>query len=198
MALCSYDEAYTIPTEKAALISLRTMQILLEEMGVGDTVDPLGGSYYVEWLTNEMENRMLAEMQRVQEQWGGIVRAVSEGRIQAEVARQAYETERKMQSGEIAKVGVNRYRMEEEAREVAMHPYRVEDAAESIRRTAEVKAGRDPQAVAAALTQLHEAAAADQNTMPALMAAVRAYATLGEIMSVLKGVYGVFREPVRL
>src|SRR5574337_333032 len=88
MALCCYDEAYTIPTEKASLISLRTMQILADEMGLCDTADPLAGSYYIEWLTNEMETRIVAEMKCVDEQMGGIVQAVSEGRIQAEVARQ--------------------------------------------------------------------------------------------------------------
>ncbi len=198
MALCSYDEAYTIPTEKAALISLRTMQILVEEMGVGDTVDPLAGSYYVEWLTDEMEKRIVAEMQRVDEEWGGIVKAVSEGLVQAEVARQAYEYERAIQEGRIRKVGVNIYRMEEEAREVALHPYRPEAAEESIRRTREVKASRDARAVEEALRRVREAAVSGQNLMPALMDAVRAYATLGEITAVLKEVFGVFREPVVL
>ncbi|MFQ5616659.1 MAG: methylmalonyl-CoA mutase [Anaerolineales bacterium] len=185
MALCSYDEAYTIPTEKAALISLRTMQILMDEMGVGDTVDPLAGSYYVEWLTDEMETRIVAEMKRVDEKWGGIVRAVSEGVVQAEVAHQAYQHEKGIQDGSISKVGVNRYRMEEEERDVALHPYKQEQADESIRRTAEVIAGRDQNAVAAALQKLRDAARGDQNTMPAMMEAVRAYATVGEITNVL-------------
>ena len=99
MALCSYDEAYTIPTEKAALISLRTMQMLVEEMGVGDTVDPLAGSYYVESLTNEMEARIVREMQIVDEDWGGIVKAVSEGLVQREVAQQAFKHEQGIQTG---------------------------------------------------------------------------------------------------
>ena len=198
MALCSYDEAYTIPTEKAALISLRTMQILIEEMGVGDTVDPLAGSYYVEWLTNEMEKRMMAEMNRVDEEWGGIINAVSAGIVQAEVARQAFRYEKGLQDGTIPKVGVNVYRMEEEDREVAMHPYKQADAEESIRRTEQVKANRDPTEVEAALTKLRDAAVNGENTMPALMEAVRAYATLGEMMGILKSVYGVFQEPVRL
>ena len=90
MALCSYDEAYTIPSEKAALISLRTMQILVEEMGLRDTVDPLGGSYYVEWLTSQMEQRILLEIQRVDESWGGSLRAVEAGLVQKEGAHQAW------------------------------------------------------------------------------------------------------------
>lgn len=198
MALCSYDEAYTIPTEKAALISLRTMQILVEELGVGDTVDPLGGSYYVERLTSDLESRIVAEMRRVDEEWGGIVAAVSAGIVQGEVARQAYLYERGLQTGEIRKVGVNVHRLEEEAREVALHPYRPEQAEESIRRTAAVIAGRDQAAAGEALAQLRLAAMNGQNVMPALLSAVKAYATLGEMTAVLKEVYGVFQEPVRL
>jgi methylmalonyl-CoA mutase N-terminal domain/subunit len=195
MALCSYDEAFTIPTEKAALISLRTMQLLVEEMGLGDTVDPLGGSYYMEWLTGEMEKRIAAEMKRVDEAWGGIIQAVRQGVIQREVAYQAYSYERGVQTGAIPKVGVNRYRMDEEEREVALHPYRPEQAEESIRRTAEVVANRDAVAVGETLGQVREAAANGQNVMPSLMAAVQAYATLGEITGVFKEVFGVFQEP---
>jgi methylmalonyl-CoA mutase N-terminal domain/subunit len=198
MALCSYDEAYTIPTEKAALISLRTMQILAEEMGLCDTVDPLGGSYYVEWLTNEMEKRIVAEMQRVDSAMGGIVRAVSEGTVQREVAHQAWKVEQGTQNGTIPKVGVNRYRMADEQRDVQLHAYMPEQAEESIRRLNAVRAGRDAQAVAAALEKVRDAAAGGQNMMPSMMDAVRAYATLGEIMKTLKSVFGEFKEPVRL
>jgi methylmalonyl-CoA mutase, N-terminal domain len=198
MALCSYDEAYTIPTEKAALISLRTMQILLEEMGVGDTVDPLAGSYYVERLTSEIEARIVAEMKRVDEEWGGIVQAVSQGIVQREVAHQAYRYERGIQTREIPKVGVNVHQMEEEAREVALHVYTPEQAEESIRRTASVVAGREQTAVRQSLARVREAAVTGQNVMPSLITAVKAYATLGEITGVLKEVYGTFREPVRL
>ncbi len=198
MALCSYDEAYTIPTEKAALISLRTMQILIEEMGIGDTVDPLGGSYYVESLTSEFEKRIAAEIKRVDEEWGGIVEAVSAGIVQGEVARQAYRFERGVQDGSIPKVGVNRFRMEEESRDVALHPYDPKQAEESIRRTAEVVAGRDADAVQSALEKVRVAAKDGQNTMPALIEAVRAYATIGEITKTLKEVFGEYAEQVRL
>lgn len=198
MALCSYDEAYTIPTEKAALISLRTMQILAEEMGLCDTVDPLGGSYYIEWLTNEMEGRMAAEMKRVDADMGGIVRAVSEGAVQREVAHQALKFEAGLQNGSIPKVGVNRYRMEEEQRDVELHEYKHEQAEDAIRRTNAVRAGRDQAAVAASLEKVRAAAAGGQNVMPAMMDAVRTYATLGEITKTLKQVFGEFREPVRL
>ena len=198
MALCSYDEAYTIPTEKAALISLRTMQILVEEMGLCDTADPLGGSYYVEWLTNEMESRIVVEMKRVDEEMGGIVRAVSDGAVQREVAHQAWKTEQGFQDGSIPKVGVNKFRMDEEQRDVALHEYKPEQAEESIRRLNAVRASRDPQAVSAALEKVRQAATGGQNVMPAMMDAVRVYATLGEITKTLKSVFGEFREPVRL
>lgn len=198
MALCSYDEAYTIPTEKAALISLRTMQLLVEEMGIGDTVDPLAGSYYVEWLTSELEKRIVAEMERVEKEWGGIVRAVSEGLVQREVAQQAFRYEQGVQDGSIRKVGVNIYHMEEEERDVALHPYKPEQAEESIRRTAEVISTRDPESVTLALEKLRGQAAGGDNLMPVMMEAVKSYATLGEITSVLKEVFGIFQEPVGL
>lgn len=198
MALCCYDEAYTIPTPKAQLISLRTMQILIEEMGLRDTVDPLAGSYYIESLTSEIEERIVAEMKRVDQEWGGIVRAVRDGLVQREVAHQAYKVEQGIQSGAIPKVGVNLYRMDEEERDVELHPYQQEQADESIRRTRQVIENRNQQAVAEALNKVQQAAANGQNVMPAMMEAVRAYATLGEITKVLKEVFGEFQEPVRL
>ena len=201
MALCSYDEAYTIPTEKAALISLRTMQILVEEMGLCDTADPLGGSYYIEWLTTEMEKRIVAEMARVEVEMGGMVRAVSEGAIQREVAHQAWRTEQGIQAGSIPKVGVNKYRLEPslDNDRVALHEYKPERAQESIRRTQTIRASRDQAAVSAALDRVREAARQPVGgLMPVMMAAVKAYATLGEITNTLKQVFGAFQEPVRL
>lgn len=198
MALCTYDEAYTIPTEKAALIALRTMQIMIEELGIGDTVDPLAGSYYLEWLTSEMEKRITHEIRRVDREWGGIVQAVTQGTVQAEVAHQAYRHERGIQNGSIRKVGVNVHKMEEEQREFVLHEYQPQQAEASIRRTAEVVANRDQKSVREALEKLGYAATHGQNIMPAMMEAVRAYTTLGEMTSVLKEVYGVFHEPVRL
>ena len=198
MALCSFDEAYTIPTERAALISLRTMQILAEELGLCDTADPLAGSYYVEWLTNEMEKRISAEIRRVDEQLGGIVRAVSDGAIQRAVADQAWRYERGLQDGSIPKVGVNRHRMEEEAPGVELHAYDPRQAEESVRRLEQIRATRDAQAVGRALERVHGAAASGVNVMPSMMEAARTYASLGEITAALKTVFGEFREPVSL
>ncbi|MFQ6016283.1 MAG: methylmalonyl-CoA mutase, partial [Anaerolineae bacterium] len=197
MALCCYDEAYTIPSEKASLISLRTQQILAEEMGLCDTVDPLAGSYYIEWLTNEMEERIVAEMRRVEEEMGGIVRAISQGYIQREVARQAYLYEKGIQSGEIVKVGVNKYRLEgEEEREVELHECKPEQAQEQIRRLNQVRTERNNVAVEEVLEKVRQVAQSGQNIMPAMVEAVKTYATVGEITKVLKEVFGEFREPV--
>jgi methylmalonyl-CoA mutase N-terminal domain/subunit len=197
MALCTYDEAYTIPTEKAALIGLRTMQILAEEMGLCDTVDPLGGSYYVEHLTSDLEAKIMEEMERV-EAMGGIVKAISEGSIQRAVARQAYLYERAIQNGENVKVGVNKYRIEEEERDVELHEYRPEQAEEKIRRLNELRSQRDGKEVTGALESLRRAAEGEANLMPFIMDAVRTYATVGEMTQVLKDVFGEFEEPVGL
>jgi methylmalonyl-CoA mutase N-terminal domain/subunit len=115
--------------------------------------------------------------------------------VQREVAARALAYERGLQDGTIPKVGVNRHRMDEETRQVELHPYRPEQAQSSIRRTAEVVAGRDAQAAAAALERLRDVAREGTNVMPAMMDAVRSYATLGEITQVLKSVFGEFREP---
>jgi methylmalonyl-CoA mutase N-terminal domain/subunit len=176
------------------------MQILADEMGLCDTVDPLAGPYYIERLTAEMEQRIVAEMRQVDETWGGIVRAVSEGLIQQKIARQAYEYERKLQNGEIVKVGLNKYWLGAEAEtapEVELHPYRTEARAEQLQRLAQVKQERDPVEVEAALNGVGDVCRAGQNVMPSMMRAVQAYCTLGEIIGVMKGVLGEFDEPVR-
>ena len=196
MALCSYDEAYTIPTEEAARITLRTMQILIEETGICDTVDPLAGSYAMETLTNQMDEKIRDAMAKVDE-WGGIVRAISEGHLQAHVSRQAYEHETAIRAGEIRKVGVNCYRIDEEERRVELHPYRPEVADGARKRIEMLRAERDGARVRTTLEGVRSAAASRTNVMPALMEAVTAFATVGEIMNALKSAFGTFKEPVR-
>lgn len=193
-ALCSYDEAYTIPSPQAALISLMTNHILLEEMGLRDTADPLGGSYYVEALTNEMEKRIKEEMQKI-EDLGGMAYAVETGYVQREVARQAYLQEKALQEGRIVKVGVNKYVIEEEEPNIELHEYNPRVADEQIARLNEVKRERDSRAVTRALKDLEAAARAKRNVMPYLVEAVKAYATVGEMTAVFKEVYGEFKEP---
>jgi len=196
MALCSYDEAYTIPSEHAALLSLRTMQILMHETGLCDTVDPLAGSYFVEATTNEMERRIERAMADLDAQ-GGIVKAIASGWIQAAVNRQAYEQERRVQAGEVARVGVNCFREEDEERAVEFHPYREEAAAAQLERLERVRRERDAGAVTRHLDRIRSAARDGENVMPAAMDAVEAYVTVGEVCGALKDVFGTYREPVR-
>ncbi|MBV6521804.1 MAG: putative methylmalonyl-CoA mutase large subunit [Gemmatimonadaceae bacterium] len=197
MALCSFDEAYTIPSEHAARLSLRTMQLLIHEIGLADTVDPLAGSWFIETMTNEMEGAIAAELTRL-DAGGGIVSAVAEGRLQAELSRQAYDREIRIARGEIPKVGVNMFRDDEEApRPIELHRYRQEEADRQIQRLHHVKASRDGGAVAATLDALRTAARAGQNVMPAAIDAVEALATVGEVCAALADVYGRHREPVR-
>jgi methylmalonyl-CoA mutase N-terminal domain/subunit len=197
MALCSYDEAFTIPSKKAALISLRTMQILADEMGLKDTVDPLGGSYYIEWLTDQMEKKIVEIMHKV-EDMGGMVKAVQEGHIQREVSHQAYLREKKIQSGEITKIGVNKYVMAEEQAEVEMHPFNPNVAEEQKKKLQRIRDKRDKDGVEEALAGLKKASQTEENVMPHMLNAVKAYATLGEITKVLKEAFGEFKEPVGL
>ena len=197
MALCCFDEAYTIPTPHAQTLSLRTMQLLVEEMGLADTVDPLGGSYYVETLTNRMRDEMRRIIERT-DAAGGIVKLVGEGVIQSQVSAQAYRMQRAIESGAFAKVGVNRYRGDGDAeRPVEMHPYNAEDAGRQIEALRRVRAERDTSAVAAALDRIEADARSGANLMPAIVQAVKAYASVGEITQRLVGVFGRYREPIR-
>ncbi len=197
MALCCFDEAYTIPSEKASLIALRTMQLMQEEIGVCDTVDPLAGSYYVEWLTSEMEKRIAEEMKRIDE-LGGIVKCIANGYIQKLVSKQAYEEEKKIRSGEIPKVGVNKYVSEESAsREVQLHEFNPKVQEDQVNRLQEVKEKRDSAEVEKALAALRDKAAnTEENLMPSIMDCVRTYCTVGEMSDVFRDVFGEFKEPI--
>ena len=192
-ALCSFDEAYTIPTERAALLSLRTFQILMDEMGLRDTVDPLGGSYFIESLTKEMEEKILEEMEKI-EKIGGMVEAVASGYVQREVARQAYEFEKKLQEGKVTKVGVNKY-TEGADMEVELHEYNEQWAQLQIERLQDLKKTRDNKAVKESLKALEKAAKKQENVMPYLLDCCKHYATVGEMANVFRDVFGEFREP---
>lgn len=195
MALCSYDEAFTIPTEKAAEISLRTMQILIHEMGVCDTVDPLGGSYYVETLSNEMEKAIKIKMQEVDEN-GGIVKAISTGDIQKAISQQAYEREKAIQEGKIKKVGLNCFKTEEKEKNVQFHSYDEESVRKQIVKLNKIKKERDQDLVNNCLKRIKKDADNNLNLMPSVIEAVKAYATVGEITQALKDVYGDYKEPI--
>jgi len=197
MALPTYDEAYTIPSPKAQLLALRTMQICAEETGVADTVDPLAGSYFVEALTDQMEAKIREEMAKV-ERMGGVVEAVKSGAIQAEVARQAYRFEQLLLSGEYPKVGVNRHVAPDAARESTLELYAFDPnvAEAQVTKLARLRRGRDAGAVARALDRLRDEARGTENLMPAILEAVRHYATLGEMAGALREVWGEHKEPL--
>jgi methylmalonyl-CoA mutase N-terminal domain/subunit len=198
MALPTYDEAYTIPSPKAQLIALRTMQICAEESGVADTADPLGGSYYVEALTDQMEAKIREELAQV-EKLGGMVEAVKSGAIQAEVARQAYRFEQQLQCGEVAKVGVNRHVAPGEdgaAPQLELYELDTRVAEAQVAKLARLRAGRDAAAVERALARLRDESRGPVNLMEPIVEAVRVYATLGEIAGAMREVFGEHREAV--
>jgi methylmalonyl-CoA mutase N-terminal domain/subunit len=190
----AYDEALALPTDRAALIALRTQQIIAEETGVANTVDPLGGSYFVEALTNKMESGALGYFDRI-DGMGGMVDAVEKGFPQREIQESAYQYQKALERGDQTIVGVNKYEMDDELTEI---PTMVID--ESVRRhqldrLERTRAKRDNGAVSNTLDRLRKAAKLNENTMPATIEAVRAYATLGEICSALRDVYGIYEEP---
>jgi methylmalonyl-CoA mutase N-terminal domain/subunit len=199
MALPTYDEAYTIPSAKAQLIALRTMQICAEESGAADTADPLAGSYYVESLTGEMEKKIQEELAQV-ERLGGIVEAVKSGAIQAEVARQGYLFERKLASGEIPKVAVNCYVGDapgDRAHDLELYAFDPKVAEAQLTRLKKIRRERENSAVERSLARLRDAARGSANLMEPILEAVKAYATLGEISGALKDVFGEHKEPVK-
>ena len=194
-ALCSFDEAYTIPTPRAALLSLRTLEILMDEVGLRDTVDPLAGSYFIETLTKQMENKILEEMKQIQE-IGGMVHAVATGFIQRKVSRQAYEYEKGLQKGEYIKVGVNKYTDgDEDQTDVELHEYTEEWADKQIDSLRELRRTRDNKEVSRTLKALEKAAREGKNVMPFLVESCRAYATVGEMTGVFRDVFGEWEEP---
>jgi methylmalonyl-CoA mutase N-terminal domain/subunit len=190
----AYDEALALPTDRAALIALRTQQIIAEETGVANTVDPLGGSYYVESLTQKMQERALDYFRRI-DAMGGMVEAIEKGFPQREIQESAYQYQKAVERGEQVIVGVNKYAMEDEPAEVPTLVIDESVREHQVERLEQTRAHRDAGAVGNALEKLRRAAKNDENTMPATIEAVRAYATLGEICSALRDVYGIYEEP---
>ncbi len=186
------DEALALPTEDAARIALRTQQIIASETGVTDTVDPLGGSYYLEKLTDEMEQQAYAYFERLDE-LGGMVRAIELGYPQREIGEAAYRYQRRLESGEEIVVSVNRHTNEDETPiDILTIEPRVEK--EHIERVQALRASRDSQQLKNSLKALGQAARGDENLMPYILDAVRAYGTFGEISDVLRDVWGTYEE----
>ena len=194
-ALCSFDEAYTIPTPRAALLSLRTLEILMEEVGLRDTVDPLAGSYFIETITKQIEEKILEEMQGIQ-QVGGMTHAVSTGYIQRKVAQQAYEYEKGLQDGEYVKVGLNKYAdTGEEQPDVDLHEHNETWVEKQVNSLKELRRTRDNNAVSRSLKALEKGTREGKNVMPFLVECCRAYATVGEMAGVFRDVFGEWEEP---
>jgi methylmalonyl-CoA mutase N-terminal domain/subunit len=186
------DEALALPTEEAATLALRTQQIIAYETGVTDVVDPLGGSYFVERLTTDLEQEADAYFDAI-DRMGGMVEAIERGYPQKEIAESAYLFQQAVEARERIIVGVNDFIAENEAPLGIL--YIGESAAETqFARLAQVKGSRSPAAVAQALDRLKDAAAGGDNTMPPLLDAARAYATVGEMCDALRGVWGEYEE----
>ena len=190
----AYDEALSLPTDRAALIALRTQQIIAEETGVVNTVDPLGGSYFVEALTEKMEAGARDYFRKI-DGMGGMVAAIENGFPQREIQDSAYQYQKAVERGEQVIVGVNKYAIEDEQNQVPTLVIDESVREHQVERLERTRVSRDAGAVANSLEKLKQAAHKQENTMPATIEAVRAYATLGEICSALRDVYGVYEEP---
>ena len=190
----AYDEALALPTDRAALIALRTQQIIAEETGVVNTIDPLGGSYYLEALTQKMEDEALDYFRKI-DSMGGMVAAIERGFPQREIQDSAYQYQKAVERGEQVIVGVNKYEMTDEPSEVPILVIDESVRTHQLERLEQTRTQRDAGAVTKALDRLKLAAQKNENTMPATIEAVRAYATLGEICSALRDVYGIYEEP---
>ena len=188
----SLDETYALPTEESVTLALRTQQLIAHESGVDRVVDPLGGSYYVEYLTDEMEKRALDYIRRIDEM-GGIIRAVEEGFPQKEIGESAYRFQREIEDGERLIVGVNAFQSDRhEPVEILKIDERV--AEEQVARLNKVKSERNAAAVSATLARVEAACRGTENLMNPVLEAVKSYATLGEISDVFRKVWGQYRE----
>jgi methylmalonyl-CoA mutase N-terminal domain/subunit len=189
----SFDEALALPTDKAARLALRTQQVIAHESGVVNTIDPLGGSYHVEQLTNELERQAYEYFDRI-EKLGGVVAAIKENFFQSEIAEAAFQYQREVEAEQRVVVGVNRYKSEAEPE---IEILRVDPALEpqQIARVQALRAGRDSDAVEAALARLKDDASSDgRNLMPALIDAARVDVTMGEICDAWRETWGTWRE----
>jgi methylmalonyl-CoA mutase N-terminal domain/subunit len=189
----SLDETLALPSEEAVTVALRTQQIIAHESGVADTVDPLAGSYCVEALTNEMEEKAMDYIDKIDDM-GGVIPAIENGFLQKEIADSAYRYQQEIDNKERILVGVNDYTIEEDWVPLKILRIPPDVEAEQLARLQKVKRERNNAKVKSALDKLHDAADRDENLMPTLIEAVKDYATLGEIINVLRSVFGEYRE----
>ena len=187
----AYDEALALPTEPSVTLALRTQQVLACEMGVTAVVDPVGGSYYVESLTTDIEERARVLIERIERQ-GGMLAAIESGWVQQQIADASWEHQRRVEAGERVIVGVNRF-VEDARWHVEIHRHLEAVAEERGEALRAVRRERDARGVARALDALRAAAAGDANLVPILVETVKTYATIGEICGVLREVFGEYR-----
>ncbi|MCL5981057.1 MAG: methylmalonyl-CoA mutase family protein [Firmicutes bacterium] len=192
----SRDEALALPSEQSVLIALRTQQVIGYEIGVTDTVDPLGGSYYIEALTSKIEEEVWAYIRKIDE-LGGAVQAIEKGFMQREIQQSAYAYQRQIESGERVVIGVNKFKMETEKPKdlLKVNPAVAEKQIEKLHK---LQQSRNQRAVAEALQNLRKVAQTEENLMPAIIRAVSVYATLGEICGILREVFGEYQQQVLL
>jgi methylmalonyl-CoA mutase N-terminal domain/subunit len=193
----SMDEALGLPTEKAARVALRTQQIVAEESGVANTVDPFAGSYYVEWLTDRLEEEALALIQRIDDM-GGMLRAIESGWVQKEIAEAAYRAQRALEEKDAIVVGVNEFTHGSEATEMETLRVAARVEQDQVARLRALKARRDARTVEERLADLSRAARTDENLMPLIVHAVKGGATVGEVCATLRGAWGEYRPPADL
>ena len=188
----SFDEALALPTENAVRLALRTQQVIAHETGAVNSIDPLGGSYYVEHLTSELERRAYEYFDRI-DKLGGVISAIEENFFQREIAEASYRYQSEVEQNQRIVVGVNRYQLDDEPEPDLL---RIDPTLEraQIERVRAVRARRDSPAVETALAALRRAAEGDTNLMEPIMAASRSYVTMGEMCDVLRDVWGTWRE----
>ncbi|WP_248518170.1 acyl-CoA mutase large subunit family protein [Salinarchaeum laminariae] len=197
----SFDEALALPSEKAVRVALRTQQIIAEESGVADTVDPLGGSYAVEALTDRVEQEAMGYIDEIRDRGDGSMRegvlsGIQDGYFQREIQDSAFEYQERVEDEEEIVVGVNKYAIEEESAADTLHVDEEQARETQLDRIESVRGERDEAAVEDALASVRAAAEADENTIPAIVEAVKAYATMGEIMQIFEDVYGEYQGEV--
>ena len=188
----SLDETFALPTEEAVTVALRTQQIIAEESGVTNTIDPLAGSYFVEWMTDRVEEEAMDYIRKIDD-FGGMVEAVERGYPQREIAASAYRLQRQIESGEKTIVGVNKYEQDEQP---DIPTLRVDESIqkEQVESLAKVKAERDDSSVSTALASIAEDCRSDRNVMPSIIEAAKAYCTEQEICDVFRDVYGQHQD----
>jgi len=189
----SFDEALCLPTEEAVRVALRTQQVIAHESGVTNTVDPLAGSYYVEALTNEMEEKTMEYIRKIDDM-GGAIAAIEKGFFQKEIADSAYRYQREIDEKKRIIVGLNEYTIEEEEYPIKLLRIDPKAEKEQVIRLQKVKRERDNRKVKEVLEKLHYTAEKDENLMPTVIEAVKVYVTLGEVTEVLREVYGEYKE----